>query len=223
MDSHGKIRRLAKKGKKGKKNGERNLTVVPATGPSTGYVFGIPKLQKWNITKICQFDSNTYVFTVPTSAGGVATAYNFQVANLPDTTIWADFEAYRIDRIDVVAKPYNLVGFSGATTNQFGYWAAYDPDDSSTATITTIAAKQSASFHSFNESWEMSLIPKPSPALFSSSSVFSGYSLPEGGTWVDSSVTSVPHFGLKLAGAQTLNAFSVQLTFRYHVSLLMNQ
>jgi hypothetical protein len=169
------------------------------------------------------WDSNVYLFSLVTSAGGVTATYSFNVGNLPDTTIWSDFEMYRIDKVDIIAKPYNLAGYAGAVTNGFSYWTAYDPDDTSSATITNVASKQTARVHGFNESWEESIVPLPSPAVFNSSSVFSGYTTPDRPIWIDSSTLTVPHFGFKLAAPQAPAATSIQLLFRYHVSLKLNQ
>jgi hypothetical protein len=169
------------------------------------------------------WDSNVYLFSLTTAAGGLATAYSFNIGNLPDTTIWGDFEMYRIDRVDIVVKPFNLAGYAGAATLNFGLWAAYDPDDGAGTTITSVASKATARVHSFNESWEESIVPLPSPAVYNSSPAFSGYSVPDRPIWIDSVNTTVPHFGFKLAAPQSNAATTIQLFFRYHVSLKMNQ
>jgi hypothetical protein len=170
------------------------------------------------------WDSNVYTFSTVSSAGGVTAAYAFQVSNLADPTFFSKFEAYRILRVDVVAKPASQVGISGATTNALAYWSAYDPDDNTTATITGIASKHTARVHGFWESWEESLVPVPSAAMYAAGA-FSGYSLPESESWIDSDNLSVLHYGFKLAVPQVVAAAvtTVQLLFRYHVEVIMSE
>jgi hypothetical protein len=216
-------RSLAVKSKKLITKKPRKSRVIEATGYSTGQHLTLPPVSRFRETKVTAWDSNVYLFTTTTSAGGNVAAYNFSLSNLPDTSIFGDFEAYRIDQIDIVAKPTNNAGYSGASTNAVAYWTAYDPDDSATTLITGVAAKQTARVHGFSESWEESIVPLASPAVFNGSSAFSGYELPTKPIWIDSAVLSVPHFGFKLAAPQFLAATSIQLLFRYHISLRLNQ
>jgi hypothetical protein len=193
----------------------------PVTGRSTGENFST-SVQKYQTVKNVQIDSNVYIFSPTTAAGGVTQTYSFQASNLPDSAAISKWDMYRIDKIDIVAKPYNLAGYAGATTNNFCLLSAFDPDDNTTATITGIASKQTCKVHDFNESWVETIRPKVSRAVYGAG-VFDGYEIPEGEVWLDSDYLSVPHFGFKLAAAQAGAATSIQLIFRYHLSLRMNQ
>jgi hypothetical protein len=215
-------RSLAVKSKKLPTKRPRKNRVIEATGYSTGQHLTLPPVSRFRETKITAWDSNVYLFQLVPSAGGGTAAYYFQLSNLSETSLFGNFEAYRIDQIDIVAKPANNAGYSGAPSNALAYWTAYDPDDSATATITGVASKQTARVHGFSESWEESIVPLPSPAVYGTSA-FAGYELPTKPIWIDSANLSVPHFGFKLAAPQFNAATGVQLLFRYHISLRLNQ
>jgi hypothetical protein len=212
--------------KRSKKNKGRGLHVIPATGSSIGGKTVIPRFNARSMSRmrLMMWDSNIYVFSPTSAAGGVTAAYGFQISNLADSSLFSKFEAYRILRVDVVAKPASQVGISGATTAALAYWSAYDPDDNTTATIVGIAAKQTARVHGLWESWEESLVPVPSAAMYAAGA-FSGYSLPESETWIDSDNLNVLHYGFKLAAPQVVAAAvtTIQLLFRYHVEVIMSE
>jgi hypothetical protein len=206
-----------RKGKKSSRGGER----LNKPTMEIGRAITIPSIRpNQRQARIIQWEPAAHTFT--TSIGATTQGvFTFTVQALADTSVFSAFEAYKIQTVDIIYKPNNPIG--DTTSNALGVagWFAFDPDDNTTVSVATIAAKKHAVLQSLLEPWEITISPRPTPAVYSGG-VFSGYEIGRS-VWLDSDNLGVPHFGFKYAIPMTSAVLLGSLYFRYHVDVIMNE
>jgi hypothetical protein len=157
--------------------------------------------------------------SVPTQAN-----VSFQLADLTDIVgLSGFFDQYCIYSVTVNVTP-DFEG-AGSTLYTFGSVAtAIDYDNVGTlGALHNILAFGSCVVNEMTSGQSLQRYIKPcvAPALFNSSAAFSGYGV--GRLWVDSSDTSVPHYGFRsFFTANTVSGLSVTLDCNYVVGFRNN-
>jgi hypothetical protein len=161
-----------------------------------------------------------------TISNSVPTEYNFgfTFADLADLVgLAAFFDQYCIYSVTVNLTP-DFEG-AGSTLYTFGTVAtAIDYDNvNNVGTFAQVESYASCVIQELTSGQSLQRYIKPcvAPALYSSSAAFSGYGVNR--MWVDSSVTSVPHYGFRsLFISNTVSGLSVSFDVNYIVGLRNN-
>jgi hypothetical protein len=157
----------------------------------------------------------------PITSSNVGTVYSgqyFTIAQMGGVANFiAVFDEYRIDAIEVWIEPtFNTAPSTAAEQGTFV--SAIDLDDASTpSSYTTVASYQDAVDTSVFSAHYHKWVPTASSAYFAGA-VFTGYGS-ETRPWLDSTSTSIQHYGLKVAvSATTTNSLVFRVMVRLSVT-----
>lgn len=161
-----------------------------------------------------------------TISNSVPTEHNlsFQFSDVTDLVgLAAFFDQYCLYSVTVNITP-DFEG-AGSTLYTFGQAAtAIDYDNvTNLGSLAQILAYSSCVQQEMTSGQSLQRYVKPcvAPALFTSGAAFSGYSVQR--MWVDSSITSVPHYGFRsFFVSNTVNGLSVTYDINYVIGLRNN-
>jgi hypothetical protein len=205
-----------------RKNRKSNKTVrINAPTQEIGRAISIPAIKtNQRQARIVQWDDTPHPLVSSTTVP-INNVFTFVASALADSSVFSAFEAYKIVKVDILYKPNNPIGSTSATAAGFGGWVAFDPDDNATNTVAALASKQHSMVQSLLESWEVTIQPRPTPAVYAGG-VFSGYEVGRS-MWIDSDNLNVAHFGFKTSFPATPAVTGGAMYFRYHVDVIMNE
>jgi len=156
------------------------------------------------------------ISAVTTSVIGTPTFFSqaFQLADLDQYTSFISvFDQYKFNSVEVWIEPQNT---NANITNSGRYVSVVDYDDA--AALTTMLQAQdyaNALVSSGQSNQYRRFVPHVAVAEYTGSFTGFGNVVAD---WIDSSSSTVKHYGLKVAFEPTSSAVTYDLTFRYHVS-----
>lgn len=143
-------------------------------------------------------------------------AQSFQLADLDQYTSFSSvFDQYKFNSVEVWIEPQST---NNNYTNTGRFVSVIDYDDSTA--LTNIAQAQdyaNALVSSGQSSQYRRFVPHVAVAEYAGTSPFTGFGNMVA-DWIDTSSSTVKHFGLKLAFEPVSTAITFDLTFRYHIS-----
>lgn len=175
------------------------------------------RLQKYFFTRKCDY---TQIY--PTALG-VKRTLSFGLSDLPNYTEFTNlFDQYKINAIKLTFIPR----FTGADINPLGtalavprIWSVIDYDDASTLTDQNDAYQyQNCKTHMMHKPFSIYLKPKVAAEVYQST-IATGYGAKR--MYIDCSVPSVPHYGVKLYVEPTPydGQFTVSVIAKFYLSM----
>jgi len=151
--------------------------------------------------------------------------YNFAFNNVAGyTELQSSYDYYRITRVDIIYYPQNRLGPPvGTSVAPAVIWLTPDWSNTSVGSLDEIRQHELALVKPAAETWEISIVPRYSQAVYSGG-VLDGYSMAPRG-WVHTESAGVQYYGLKLGLPQVPSA-NLQLGsmyFRYHIELMVGK